>query len=93
MLSCRGSFEVLQMTLEALQTARDEAVETYGADWSSPNIAQRWVSDYLYGVFVREDNTVEVAKSLGILDARELYPDVKVEALEEFARRIYRSLA
>lgn len=68
-------------------------MKQYGTDWSSPDISKRWISDYAWSVFARGDNTVEAAMSLGILDARELYPDVKIEPFEDFARNFYKSLA
>lgn len=82
-----------QATDNDLQAERDAAVRKVGSDWSSPDIVQRLVSDYLFSVFVRGDNTVEAAKSMGILDARVLYPDVEVEPLDEFAKKYYKSLA
>ena len=38
--------------------------------------------------FLRE-NTLGNAKRLGYLDARELYPDIPAQSLEEFAKEFY----
>ncbi len=49
--------------------------------------------EYMYSMFIRGDNTVEKAKKLefgNALDARELYPHVKVMSLEEYAKQLYR---
>ena len=36
-----------------------------------------------------KENTLENAKRLGYLDARELYPDIPAQSLEEFAQEFY----
>ncbi len=49
-------------------------------------------ADYLLSLFIRGDNTVENAKKAeygGALDARELYPDLKVTTVEEVAKAMY----
>lgn len=53
-------------------------------------------ADYLLSLFARGDNTVEKAKRPefgGALDARELYPHLKVTTVEEVARSIYKPSA
>ncbi|KLO11934.1 NAD-binding protein [Schizopora paradoxa] len=48
--------------------------------------------EYMNSMFIRGDNTVENAKKPeygGALDARELYPHIKVLSLEEFAKQLY----
>ena len=35
------------------------------------------------------ENTLENAKRLGYLDARELYPDIPKHTLEEYAKEFY----
>lgn len=50
-------------------------------------------AEYLLSLFDRGDNTVENAKKQeygGALDARELYPDLKISTVEEVARAMYR---
>lgn len=44
---------------------------------------------YQYSIYVRGDNCVKVAKTLGALDAKELYPDMEFQGLEEFAKEFY----
>lgn len=56
---------------------------------SQANTIALWISEYAYSIYVRGDNTVEHAKSLGALDARELYPDLKPPSLEEYAKAFY----
>ena len=45
--------------------------------------------EYLQSMFVLEENTLENAKRLGYLDARELYPDIETVSLEEYAKEYY----
>ncbi|KAI0364825.1 NAD-P-binding protein [Pilatotrama ljubarskyi] len=47
-------------------------------------------NEYRYSMHILGENTLENAKRLGYLDARELYPDVQKHTLEEFAREWYR---
>ncbi|GJJ06033.1 hypothetical protein Clacol_000220 [Clathrus columnatus] len=42
-----------------------------------------------YIMFVKGQNTLEMAKKLGYLDAKELYPDLRPLNLEEFAKKFY----
>ncbi|KAI0364826.1 NAD-P-binding protein [Pilatotrama ljubarskyi] len=44
---------------------------------------------YMYSIHVLGENTLENAKRLGYLDARELYPDMPKHTLEEFAKYYY----
>ncbi len=44
--------------------------------------------DYSYSKFVRGDNSPEAAKTLGYLDARDLYADFIPRKFEAFAREL-----
>ena len=44
---------------------------------------------YQTSMYILEENTLENAKRLGYLDARELYPDIPVQSLEDFAEEFY----
>ena len=46
-------------------------------------------ADYMYSMRVLQENTLENAKKLGYLDARELYPDIPKHTLEEYAQEFY----
>ncbi|KAL7277508.1 hypothetical protein ACG7TL_008429 [Trametes sanguinea] len=46
-------------------------------------------SEYMLSMHVLHENTLENAKRLGYLDARELYPDMPKYTLEEFAEEFY----
>lgn len=46
-------------------------------------------SEHRYSLHVLGENTLENAKRLGYLDARELYPDIRTTTLEEFAQEFY----
>jgi hypothetical protein len=43
----------------------------------------------VYSIYFRGDNTVETAKLQGALDGRELYPELKLQSLEEYAQEFY----
>lgn len=50
-------------------------------------------SEYILSMFIRGDNTVESAKKPeygGALDARELYPHIKVSTAEDVAKELYK---
>ncbi|KAI0628429.1 NAD-P-binding protein [Trametes polyzona] len=44
---------------------------------------------YMYSMHILAENTLENAKRLGYLDARELYPDIPRFTLEDFAKGFY----
>jgi hypothetical protein len=46
-------------------------------------------SEYQLSIYIRGDNTVANAKAAGALDARELYPDVQMTSVEDFAKDFY----
>ncbi|KAL5514230.1 hypothetical protein ACEPAG_2318 [Sanghuangporus baumii] len=59
-----------------------------------PNDKYPALTDYVYSLWVRGDNTVENAKKKeygGALDARELYPDIgqDIKTVEDFAKELY----
>ena len=51
-------------------------------------MAQAW-NELQIGILVLEENTLENAKRLGYLDARELYPDITPLSLEAYAKEFY----
>ncbi|TRM70583.1 hypothetical protein BD626DRAFT_544855 [Schizophyllum amplum] len=54
-------------------------------------IVMRFVEEYRYSLCIRGDNTVAKAKAAGVLDFKELYPDVKAPTFEEFMDAFYDS--
>ncbi len=52
------------------------------------NMMVNW-AQYMYSLHILRENTLENAKRLGFLDARELYPDIPKYSLEEFAKEYY----
>ena len=46
-------------------------------------------AQYMHSMHFLQENTLENAKRLGYLDARELYPDIPVQSLEEYAVEFY----
>jgi len=66
--------------LEKVKTAEDGSIAQVGVE-------------YTLSLFIRGDNTVENAKKPeygGALDARELYPHLKVTTVEEVAKSLYK---
>lgn len=50
----------------------------------------KWTSSqYQYSMHILGENSLENAKALGALDARELYPDIVPTRLEDFAKEFY----
>ncbi|TBU37815.1 NAD(P)-binding protein [Dichomitus squalens] len=47
------------------------------------------MSEYGHSLYVLQENTLENAKALGYLDARELYPDIPKFTLEDVAKDFY----
>ncbi|KAI0692308.1 NAD-P-binding protein [Cerioporus squamosus] len=76
-------------TEEILQAAAaaKAKLERNPSDYSA-YVMQSW-NEYTYSMHVLGENTLENAKRLGYLDARELYPDIPTTTLEEFAKEFY----
>ena len=74
---------------ELLQTAAaaKEKVQQDPSDEMSI-VMQAW-TEYLYSMHILGENTLENAKRLGYLDAKELYPDIPTTTLEECAKAFY----
>ncbi|KAI9711846.1 MAG: hypothetical protein M1820_001991 [Bogoriella megaspora] len=72
-------------TAEELLAATEAAIKAYKAD--ANNVAARFGAiggQYKYSKYIREDNTLDVGKYLGYLDAKELYPEFKPIAFKEY---------
>ncbi|OBR08391.1 Isoflavone reductase family protein [Colletotrichum higginsianum IMI 349063] len=57
-------------------------------EFGSPEWFKRMQYEYWHSWGVRGDNTPEMARYLGYLDARELYPDFKPRPLEEYVKEV-----
>ncbi|KAI0706022.1 NAD-P-binding protein [Cerioporus squamosus] len=53
------------------------------------SIYKLFVGQYALSMHFLQENTLENAKRLGYLDARELYPDIPAQSLEDFAKEFY----
>ncbi|KAI0740568.1 NAD(P)-binding protein [Earliella scabrosa] len=53
------------------------------------NVFKLYANEYEYSVSILGENILENAKKLGYLDARELYPDIPVYSVEEYAKAFY----
>ena len=53
------------------------------------NVFKLYANEYEYSVSILGENTLENAKKLGYLDARELYPDIPVYSVEVYAKVFY----
>lgn len=72
---------IQHVTAEALIKTKDESEGPLKIFW-----------EYLYSVFIRGDNTIENAKKDeygGALDAKELYPDLKLISFTDYAKDFY----
>ncbi|TRM70581.1 hypothetical protein BD626DRAFT_477924 [Schizophyllum amplum] len=56
-----------------------------------PESIMRMGAEYKYSLYIRGDNTVAKARAAGVLDFKELYPDVKAPTFEEFMDTFYES--
>ena len=79
----------MKVTAQEMKTAVDVAKKVHEEDPKSMASAfMIYVSQYNYSKYVRCDNSAEGARSLGYLDARELYPDFKPIAFEDFVNEV-----
>jgi hypothetical protein len=46
-------------------------------------------AQYVHSIYIAGHNTVEVAKSQGALDGKELYPDLVFQSVTEYAKDFY----
>jgi len=79
-LKASSKYESDEQVLEKVKSAEDHSFAQHTAE-------------YLLSFYIRGDNTVENAKKPeygGALDARELYPNLKVTPIEEVAKALYR---
>ena len=53
------------------------------------NVFKLYSNEYEYSISILGENTLENAKKLGYLDARELYPDLPAQSVEEYAKEFY----
>jgi hypothetical protein len=65
----------------SLKELEETAAKAEGVD--------RIIKQYRHSIWGRGDNCVRVAKSLGALDVKELYPDMNYQTLEEFVKEFY----
>ena len=82
----------------SLQTTKDDFVSAAAAAKAllaqdpvanaSAHMPEAW-NEYQVSMLVLGENTLENAKRLGYLDARELYPDMPQWTLEDFAKDFY----
>ncbi|KIM82049.1 hypothetical protein PILCRDRAFT_8280 [Piloderma croceum F 1598] len=66
----------------------DEEVHERANHTTAENKKNRWYQ-LAYSLYLRGDNTVETAKLQGALDGRVLYPELKLQSLEEYAQEFY----
>ncbi|KAI0628434.1 NAD-P-binding protein [Trametes polyzona] len=66
-----------------------EGKAEYARDHTWGSLAKQSWSEYMHSMHTLGENTLEYAKALGYLDARELYPDIPGQTVEEFAKTFY----
>ena len=78
------------MSAEEVKRQLEEGRKEYSADPNDFNAMYKvFKNEYTYSMSVLGENTLENAKKLGYLDARELYPDIPVQPLAEYAKEFY----
>lgn len=81
---------VLQVARDAFAKAIEEGKREIAADPTALGPQVKVARNgYSQSMLALEENTLENAKKLGYLDARELYPDIPPYSLAEFAREFY----
>lgn len=79
------------VTHEELLERAAQGKEEYARSHADAAHAMWAYSQYQISMHILGENSLERAKALGALDARELYPDVKPRKLEDFARKFYKT--
>ena len=78
------------MSAEEVKRLLEEGKKEYAED---PNdfdaIFKLFTNEYAYSLNILGENTLENAKKLGYLDARELYPDIPVQSFADYAKEFY----
>ncbi len=77
----------LQVSKEELENRLKEARAIAAAD--PKKIYAVWTPQYKQSMFIRQDNTLQKAKDVGVLDAQELYPNAPRKTLREYAEAFY----
>ena len=78
------------MSAEEVTRLLEEGKKEYAEDPKNVAAIYKLLSnEYAYSMSVLGENTLENAKKLGYLDARELYPDIPVQPLAEYAKEFY----
>ncbi len=78
------------MSEEDLKKQIAEGAAEYAKDPTNFGAALKFMGgQYMTSMHFLQENTLENAKRLGYLDARELYPDIPAQSLEEFAEEFY----
>ncbi|PCH44149.1 NAD(P)-binding protein [Wolfiporia cocos MD-104 SS10] len=78
------------VTHEEILARAKAGKEAYQRSHSYADFGLWCVSEYMVSLHILGENTLENAKALGALDARELYPDIKPVTLEGYAKRFYK---
>jgi hypothetical protein len=84
LLAKQTSHEQVLSELAVAQAAFDKQV-------TPMSIAMLAMAQYTHSIFVRGDNTRAKAKALGALDTRDLYPDMPLQKMADFAEKWYKN--
>lgn len=52
-------------------------------------LAAWWISEYIFSVHFLGENSLENAKKLGALDAKQLYPNIVQTPFKEYVKKFY----
>ncbi|KAI0740576.1 NAD(P)-binding protein [Earliella scabrosa] len=80
----------IHVSAEEVKRLLEEGKKEYAEDPKNVAAIYKLLSnEYAYSMSVLGENTLENAKKLGYLDARELYPDIPVQSFAEYAKEFY----
>lgn len=80
---------IIKMTAQEIEATVSMAKKAYNDNPKSMGSPfMLYMSQYNYSKYVRGDNSPESAKSLGYLNARELYPDFKPVTFGDFLSEV-----
>lgn len=95
-IACKVKLELTGEPLKATPRNESEEEVLEKVKNTEDGTFAQMAAEYLLSICIRGDSTVENAKKPefgGALDARELYPDLKVSTIEEVAKVLYKRSA
>ena len=83
-------FVVRKLNKDALLRRIAESKAKYAETKECAPLAAWWISEYMLSIHFLGENSLENAKKLGALDAKELYPDITQMPFKEYVKKFYK---